>query len=202
MPSSFRTLRFSWQPLIASTIVLTGLTAAHHRVAPAQQDAPSEPSGADQLWVAYARACLELAEVELAEAREQNRVSKQSVTDYDVQRLQLHVRSAQQNLYSAERGVDAGQALTRQIEMQARLAELDFKNAEKLHREHPPAITDLRLERLRLYSEVCRSRLALIQGAGDALNAVDHLHWETHRLSEEVLLLNRRVEQLEETVLR
>ena len=196
------TLRFRSLLLFSSAFALIMFFTWSVGVAPAQEATPSEKADSGELSVEYARACLKLAEIELAEAVEQNRRSKNSVADYDLERLRLHVRFAQQNLSYAEQGADHSQSIIGHIEMQSRLAELNLRTAEDLRQVGTSPITDLQLERLRSYSDVCRLRLELIRDPVSALKIVDHLHWETHRLSEEVLLLNRRVERLEETVMR
>jgi len=202
MSSSYFTLRINRVLFFASTVLLTAALAWHTGRTPAQEDTLPETGNADKLSVAYVRACLKLAEAELEEAEEQNRRSKKSVTDYDLKRLQLHVRFAQQNLSIAEQGADYGQLIVGHIEMQSHLAELDLKTSEELHQKNTSPVTGMQLERIRRYAEVCRLRLQLIRDPVSALEIVDHLHWETHRLSEEMLLLNRRVERLEETAMR
>jgi hypothetical protein len=201
MSSSCFTLRINRMLFFVSTILLAMALARPTGLTPAQERTLLE-NGNAKLSVAYARACLKLAEAELDEAEEQNRRSKKSVTDYDLKRLQLHVRFAQQNFSIAEQGGDYGQSIVGYIKMQSHLAELDLKTSEELHQKYASPATEVQLERIRRYAEVCRLRLELIRDPVSALEIVDHLHWETHRLSEEMLLLNRRVERLEETAMR
>ncbi|QEG35967.1 hypothetical protein [Bythopirellula goksoeyrii] len=172
------------------------------RVSPAPYNSPSENMPEDNLSVAYARACLRLAKAELAEAREQNRMVKKSVTDYDITRLIMQVRLAEQNLSHAEQGSDFSQSIKGHVELQSQLADYDLKAAEELRNKNERLITDAQIERLRSYAEVCRLRMKLTCDPVSALALVDHLHWETHRLSEEVLQLNRRIARLEESTNR
>ena len=139
-----RTLRVNGLLFFASTVVLIVFLACFNGVMQAQEDALDENDAA-KLSVAYARACLKLAEVELAEAGEQNSRSKNSVSNFDVERLQLHVRFAQQNLSYAEQGADYSQSIIGHIEMQSRLAELDLKTAGELRQKHLSPITDCSL---------------------------------------------------------
>ncbi|TWU28474.1 hypothetical protein [Bythopirellula polymerisocia] len=75
-------------------------------VSPAPRNSPSENMPEDNLSIAYARTCLRLAKAELAEAREQNRLVNKSVADYDIKRMLLQVRFAEQNLSHLEQGAD------------------------------------------------------------------------------------------------
>ena len=171
--------------------------------ASAEESAPSDYHERDAPRIAFADACLKLAESELAEASDLNRRVKNSVSEFDVQRLRLHVDLAKKNLSDAERGVDYSQSITGYMELRAQLAELDLKTAQDLQRDHPSSVTDAQLEKLRRYAEVCRLRVAMSDDPISALSIIDHLHWETHRLSEEVFQLNRRLERLErKTTLR
>ena len=114
----------------------------------------------------------------------------------------MHAELARQRLALAERGFDFGELIKLHIEMQARLAEHDLESARQLRETTGDRVTDLQLERLASYAELCRLRVSLSQSQSGRLDLIEHLHWETHRLNEEVLLLNRRVERLEETALR
>ncbi|TWU17456.1 hypothetical protein [Bythopirellula polymerisocia] len=172
------------------------------RVSPAPYNSPSENMPEDNLSVAYARACLRLANAELAEAREQNRLVNKSVADYDIKRMLLQVRFAEQNLSHSEQGADFSQSILGHVTLQSQLANHDLKAAEELRNKNENLITDAQLERLRSYAEVCRLRTELTSDPVSTLTLVDHLHWETHRLSEEVLQLDRRIARLEETTNR
>jgi hypothetical protein len=185
--------------LIGLTVLFICLVARPNGLAPANETPPPVTGTADTLSVDYARACLRLAEAELAEAREQNIRVENSVTAYDLKRLQLHVRSAKQNVSFAEQDADASHSVLGHIELQARLSEWDLKSAETLRKQKGDAISETQLERLRSYAVVCRLRMELARNHVGTLQLFDHLHWETHRLNEEMLLLNRRVERLEAT---
>ena len=185
-------------PMVGLAITLVGFVHWQDNFTPArEQQAMAEES--DSLSVDYSRACLRLAQAELAEALEQNRRFANSVTDYDLARLRLHVRSAQQNVSYAEQGADHSQTIIGHVELQAELAQLDLEAARRLRKKHQDSVSDAQLERLRVYAQVCELRAQLVRNPVSALTLMDHLHWETHRLSEELLLLNRRVERLEET---
>ncbi|QEG34761.1 hypothetical protein [Bythopirellula goksoeyrii] len=166
------------------------------------QGSPSQNIPEDNLSVAYARACLRLAKAEVAEAREQNRLVSKSVTDYDISRLLLQVRFAELNLSHAEHGADYSQSILQHIALQSELANFDLKIAESLRSKNENLITDVELERLRSYAEVCRLRMKMTSDPVSTLSLVDHLHWETHRLYEEILQLDRRIARLEEIMNR
>lgn len=191
--------RLTRRVLIGLTVLSICLVTRPNGLAPANETPPPGTGTAEKLSVDYARACLRLAEAELDEAREQNTRVENSVTAYDLKRLQLHVRSAKQNVSFAEQGADASHSILGHIELQARLSEWDLKSAETLRETKGDAISDAQLERLRSYAEVCRLRMELVRNHVGTLQLFDHLHWETHRLNEEMLLLHRRVERLEAT---
>ena len=169
---------------------------------PAKENDRSPGESGDRLSVEYARACLKLAEADLAEARQQNQRVKNSVAEYDIERLELHRQFAEQRFSLARQGADYSESIRKYIDLQARLADFDLKTAKELRERQLAPITDAQLERLAAYAEVCRLRSELSQSPASPLELVEHLHWETHRLSEEILLLNRRIEQLEESTRR
>lgn len=180
----------------ASTQQQSNVKSEHET--PAPQNSLSNNNPTDNLSVAYARASLRLAKAELAETREQNQRVKNSVTEYDFKRLLLQVRFAEQNLSYAEHGADYSQSIVQHIALQSQLADFDLETAESLRSKDESLITDVQLERLRSYAEACRLRMKMTSDPVSTLSLVDHLHWETHRLSEEILQLNRRIARLEE----
>jgi hypothetical protein len=170
-----------------------------HSLSPAQENASSEVHSAAELEIAYAGACLRLAKAELAEAEEENRRYKNSVTPYDLERLRHHVRAAEQNVSFAEQGADVSQSILGHVQLQSRLAGLELRIANELHQNDVEFFSAEQLERLQASAELLRLRVELVRHPASTLNLIEHLHWETHRLSEEILLLNRRIEKLEET---
>ena len=116
-----------------------------------------------------------------------------------MQRLRAHLRSAEQNVSFAEQGADTSLSILGHIELQSQLADLELRMTEELHKQNDTLLAAARLERLRAYAEVLRLRVDLARAPDSTLRLLDHLHWETHRLSEEILLLNRRIERLEVT---
>ena len=171
-------------------------------VTPAGEQSRAIVDESGDLSVAFARACLDLAEADYAAAVAQNQLAKNAVADFDVARLQMQVEAARQNLADVQRGADYGRSIARHIELQAKLAELDLTTMKKLAATGAVQIADVQLDRLRRYAEVCKLRAELARNQTSPLSVMDHLHWETHRLSEEILLLARRVERLEEVALR
>lgn len=187
---------------LCAGVMLLAMVAAAKTIA---ED--SEPSanvaGRVEQRVAFAAACLKLAEAELAEAEDLNRRVENAVSEFEVERLKKCVALAQNNYSYAQQGVDYSQSIAEYVQARADLAELDLKMAEEVKAKHPDHISDAELAKLRCYAEVCRLRVALSDEPVSTMSIIDHLHWETHRLSEEVLQLNRRLERLEKkTTLR
>lgn len=173
----------------------------------AQQQVPAEEAEAlakpDVLYVEYARACQRLAEADLAEAVGRNSRTAGAVNALDLQRLQLQVQYAEQLVSAAEHGSDATESIVAQIELQSKLAQLDLQSAQQLHQRQPELMNAAQLAQLQAYAEVCRLRLQLADEPHNNWQLLDqHLHWETHRLSEEVQLLRRQVDQLQSVVLQ
>jgi len=185
----------------AGTMLLV-LCAAAKMVAEEEQSSASVVER-NELRVAFAAASLRLAAAELAEAEDLNRRVENAVAAFEVERLKKCVALAQNNYSYAQQGVDYSQSIAEYVQARAELAELDLKMAEEIRAKHPDHISDAELEKLRCYAEVCRLRVALSDEPVSTMSIVDHLHWETHRLGEEVLQLNRRLERLEKnTTLR
>lgn len=190
------------QVAVCAGAIFLGLCLAAKTVAEKEQP-PASVAGRDEQRVAFAAACLKLARAELAEAEDLNQRVAKSVSEFEVERLRRCVALAQNNYSYAQQGVDYSQSIAEYVQARAELAELDLKLAEELKAQHPDDISELELEKLRRYAEVCRLRVALSAEPVSTMSIIDHLHWETHRLSEEILQLNRRLERLEKkTTLR
>lgn len=185
--------------VVPTVLVTLWWTTISRRPLPAQAPAARSEIAASSHAADYARACLRLARAEMAAATEQDRRAPGTISPYDLQRLTWHVRFAEQNLSYAHQGADESQVLAGYLELRARLAELDLRAAETLHDANPSTITPAQLERARSYAEVCRTRLAMAQDPLSPSQQLEHVHWVVQRLSEEVVLLNERVEALEQT---
>jgi hypothetical protein len=167
------------------------------------QESAARVEGADNQRIAFAAACVKLAEAELAEAEDLNRRVAKAVSEFEILRLKKCVALAENNYSYAQQGVDYSQSIAEYVQARSELAELDLKMAEELKANHPEDISEAELEKLRRYADVCRLRAAISNEPASTNSVIDHLHWETHRLSEEVLQLNRRLERLEKkTTLR
>jgi hypothetical protein len=182
---------------------LAGCVLSVAAIVPLRSEAPpANEAERHDSWVAYAEAALKLAEADVAEAEGQNRRVEDSVSEYDLERLRLHMRFAQETLSFIRQGGDYGELTARYADLYARLANLDVVTAEAARLIDPAAVSDDQYERMRRNAEVCRLQVALARYPDGGLFVVDHLHWETHRLTAEVMRLNRRLERLEEVALR
>lgn len=186
-----------WPILLA--VFASGLLMALAN-APVQSKAspPSNDNQRNKAWTEYMEACVKLAAADLAVAESQNRQFKASVSEYDLQRLRLHRDFVQKEMSLVRQGGDYGDVIARYADLSAKLAELDVKSAEEARRKNPGSISDEQYERIRRNADVCRLQVALARDPAGALSIIDHLHWETHRLTAEVMRLNRRVDRLEE----
>jgi hypothetical protein len=167
-------------------------------ISPLHSESPQDGHHEQELWVAYAEASARLAEVELEEAESLNRHAKDSVSEYDLERLRLHKAFALDTASKLRQGWDYGRLNAQYAELHSKLADLDLSMAQELRRKDPAAIPGEKLERLLRNAEVCKIQVALAHQPEGALSIIDHLHRETHRLAAEVLRLNCRIERLEE----
>ena len=82
---AFRKSIVSGRSATAIILVIMTLLVGHDKVMRANEEA-WETRAESRLSIAYARACLELAECELEEATEHNRLTSSTVASYDVTR--------------------------------------------------------------------------------------------------------------------
>lgn len=190
-----------WQSVVAVASLLLVLGFAAPRLLSQPQAASSDDAAVD-LWIDYWEACLKLAEADLKLAEATNQRVKGVVTKYDLQRLELQREFFVRARSEVNQGRDFGNVAAGYAELNARLAALDVQSATAARRDQPSAISDAQYERAVRHAEVCRLQAALVRDPDRAVTLVDHLHGETHRLSAEVMQLERRISQLEEIVLR
>ncbi len=148
--------------------------------------------------VRYARAYLELAEVELRLAEESNRQIPGTHPRSSIARKENHVAVAKEQLRVAELGDkngDASQVHLRYAEERARIAKRDYQQALEM-KNRKQVYSDLQLQRLRLKAEVAEFRVALWSDPDNVLSALDHVHWQVERLSEEVIDLQMQLDEL------
>lgn len=136
---------------------------------------PANEAERHDSWVAYAEASLKLAEADVAEAESQNRRVEDSVSEYDLERLRLHRRFAQETLSFVRQGGDYGELTARYADLYARLANLDVVTAEAARLIDPAAVSDDQYERMRRNAEVCR-----LQVAWPAILTAGCLSWTTY----------------------
>ncbi len=148
--------------------------------------------------VRYARAYLELAQVELQLAEQSNREVPGTHSVSFIARKENRVEVAKEQLRVALLGTiegDASQIHLRYAEECARLAKRDYQRALEM-KNRKQVYSDLQLQLLRLKAEVAEFRVALWSNPQNVLSALDHVHWQLERVSEEVVDLQLRLDEL------
>jgi hypothetical protein len=153
----------------------------------------------ETIAVQYSRAYLRLCEIELKKALATEKKAPRTVTPIVFERLRMNVNVAEAQLQETLHPTSSGkmQLHLRYAEEQARIAAMDFAQAERISNLNPKVISDLDLERLRLTSEVARLRLALFREPAYLPSLLDQMQWQIDRLSEEILQLHKLTHKLQ-----
>ncbi len=169
----------------------------------APSDAPDRTSEQRQLTpqeikVQHAKVYLQLAEIELEQALQQNSQVAKVVPRMVVERLHSNVAVAQEQLTQAEQASTLGPMETRlrHAEERVRLAKANLETMTKA-KEKGLKLDDLELKRLRLTHELAKLRLAMWNNPDNVLTLMDHMQWQIDRFGEEILYLDKRLTKLE-----
>lgn len=157
------------------------------------------PSRDRILSLQFAQANLNLAQIELQIALEDNRKVAGTVPDILIERLRMNVTVAAAQVEQAL-GPSTPGAMNvhlRYAEERARVARLDFQKAEAARKKQPESITDLQFERLRLEANVASLRLAIWRNPIFLPSLLDQMQWQIDRLGDEIIELHKRVDRAE-----
>lgn len=160
---------------------------------------PATAAPAEDLRVRYAKACLQLAQVELQRAEElQSKVpgaGKTTRIDWlkgNVQVAEKHLEIAREYEHGSTMPLQAAYA-----DAAAKAAEKDFQSAKSVRERHPEAIPELKLESLRLKAEVARLRAELWRDPANLPSLLDQMQWQIDRLTEALIEVDQRVRVIE-----
>jgi hypothetical protein len=173
----------------ATSVSQTTRNEAERSAAPAAGRAQAD------LNVAYTRAYLKLAQLNLDMAMEANTRYPGTMPDTVLQPLRELVAIAQAELQEAlgGKGRDVHALRVRFSEVGIAPAEAALRAAETVNQRSPGTVSPRELERLRLQLEVARLELARARSVGLDLEG---LQWQLLDLRKDLLQLQSRVEQL------
>lgn len=155
----------------------------------ANTDSPSTQY--DVAQVAYSQACLDLARFELKSAE----AIQSSLSLGTLERRRLAVKVAEERLRvstSQEAGTDTMEVRLRFAEETAKKARQDYLAALA-----SPTFGASQVEHLRLKSEVAKRRFQVMQNPVHLMSILDHMHWEIERLTDAVIALELKIQDVE-----
>ena len=150
-----------------------------------------------ELLVRYAKANMDLAEVDLQQAMKINRKSPGSVPRLTLERLQSNVAVTRKQFEEASLASANGMKQVRleHAKEKLRLALIQLTKAQEMADEG--LVEDLEMKRLSLRYEVAKLNLALIENPDNFITLLQFVESKVQRLSEEVLELDRRLSKVE-----
>lgn len=164
------------------------------------QDPPknNEEQSAEELRIRHAEARLELAKVQLKMLQQNNKESPGAISQAEIERAEMNIAVAREQLKLAKTpSADATQLHLKRAEQQAKFAKDQYENAQKAKASFAESFSDLKLEEYRLKAEVAQLRLEMWKHPQtNMLSLLDHMHWQLERVSEELVALQKRVDQL------
>ena len=156
-------------------------------------------AASDDVGVRYAKACLDLAQVELQLMEDANDKLERTFSQAELEQKRANVRVAEEYFYNTLKLVE-GRSATESIFLsqareQAELAKRRYQRAlETRHRDL--IYSDLKLEKLRLEAEVAQLRLEVWSDPKNLLSMIEQLHWRVEQMSQEIVELQARVDDV------
>lgn len=165
-----------------------------------QQPQPNEVRY--ELLLQYAKANLELSEVELQQMLQIVRRSPGAVPRMTIERLESNVAVAREQydeavLASADR---VERVRLQHAKERLRLATVELKDVQRAADEG--VIDELELKRVSLRYEMARLNLVIAKNPESFLTLLPYLESKVNRLSDEILELDKRLSKLEPTAIR
>ncbi len=164
----------------------------------AERELPHDRN-AEGVRVRYARANLQLAEIELRSALTENEKIPNLYTVQTIQRLRNNVGCAQEMLHQETHpGDDRPHALhLREVEGTLKLAESGLAAAVAANKKVPGSVPDLEIERLRATADVAGLALEKAREPAVTQSPMDHLQWQLDRIRSELARLYVRMDKVE-----
>lgn len=164
------------------------------------EDKSNKGDAADdkKIVVAYAETNLKLAKVELQRAHERNKNSPGAISNWRLDTLLADISVAEAQL-AAARDNPGGSTLAVQLalaEVEAKNAELNLQNTQRVVDNRPDTWSAVEIERLRLKASLAEQRVKLWRSPSRP-SQVELLQWQNDRLTEEIIDLSHRVRELE-----
>lgn len=155
-----------------------------------------------ELLLQYAKANLDLAEVELQQMLQIVRKSPGAVPRMTIERLESNVAVARKqydeaSLASADR---AERVRLQHAKERLRLATLELADVQRAADEG--VIDELELKRVSLRYEMARLNLQIAKNPESFLTLLPYLESKVNRMSDEILELDKRLSKLEPTAIR
>ena len=162
-----------------------------------QRSQSSSTTNTETIDVRYAKAFLELAQLDLQQALEAHEKDPGSTSDAAIETRQgtLALAKSQLDKVLREAGTDSAIDHIQKCEEPNGTAEAEYQNATAANRKSPASVSQSEPERLRPTAEV--ARLGLIKtSAADVNSTLQVLQWQLEELRSDVLSLRNRVEDL------
>jgi hypothetical protein len=150
--------------------------------------------------VLYAKAKMNLAEVELEQVEAVSAKDNGIIPRFVLERLRSNLAVAREQFNEASLASSDGpeRVRLRHAEEKIRLAKLELEAGEKLKSEGQ--ISKLQLKRLELKYDVAKLNLSLIKHPETFVTLLHHVQGKVDRLGEELITLDQRISKLEESI--
>jgi hypothetical protein len=181
-----------------AALTVVGVLLAQTAIEERETGTHTENSNAQ---IRYAQAVLDLANVELLLTEHLNLKLHSRVDTFDIARKRDSVLVAQEFLKVAKQRLSEGDAADinlRYAQEKALRARKQYEQVLQHGQNAADSIAHLQLERLRLRADVAELRALLWSRPENAVSFLERLHWRMDRLSEEVVVLQLRVDELEQ----
>lgn len=187
-------------PLGLLVLGLLAQSLISHRTGHAQDSDNRTFDTPEQIRQSQAKAWLQLAELQLEARLAANKKIPNLYTEKELRRYRTNVNVAKSRLALVQKNGDVVELYRQLAREQAKVARTDYEESIKANtlKAGTYARYETEIEELRLKAEIAELRLAMWeQPEANLLSIMDHVHWQLEQLSEEVLELQKRFEQLE-----
>lgn len=159
----------------------------------------SSATEAPTLQMRYAEARVRLAELALEKAQEANRKIHNTISSIEMRRLEEQVILAQKQRALARQYTTGTSTQTQLSAARAalRIAEANHRVALEAQQKNAGAFSEILLKEIEARLEIARLRVEIWEDPVYLPTLVDELQWQIDRLTEQVITLSQRVQDLE-----